>query len=62
MNGLYIHAANTNFKVYFENVGKVSVREAFENTDKELQMMLKVKNKTLKELRGTWLYETVEKY
>ena len=62
ISGLYIHAANTNFKVYFENVGKVSVREAFENTDKDLQMMLKVKNKTLKELRGTWLYETVEKY
>ena len=62
INGLYIHAASTNFKVYFENVGKVSVREAFKNTDKDLQMMLKVKNKTLKELRGTWLYETVEKY
>ncbi len=62
ISGLYIHTANTNFKVYFENVGKVSVREAFKNTDKDLQMMLNVKNKTLKELRGTWLYETVEKY
>ena len=62
INDLYIHAVSTNFKVYFENVGKVSVREAFKNTDKYLQMMLKVKNNTLKELRGTWLYETVEKY
>ena len=62
INGLYIHNASPNSKVHFENVGKVSVREAFENTDKDLQMMLKVKNKTLKELRGTWLYETVEKY
>ncbi len=62
INALYIHSASPNAKVYFENVGKVSIREAFENTDKDLQMMLKVNNKTLKELRGTWLYETVEKY
>lgn len=62
INELYIHNASPNSKVHFENVGKVSVREAFENTDKDLQTMLKVKNKTLKELRGTWLYETVEKY
>lgn len=62
INALYIHSASPNAKVYFENVGKVSVREVFENTDKDLQTMLKVKNKTLKELRGTWLYETVEKY
>ena len=62
INDLYIHNASPNSKVHFENVGKVSVREAFENTDKDLQTMLKVKNKTLKELRGTWLYETVDKY
>ena len=62
INELYIHNASPNSKVHFENVGKVSVREVFENTDKDLQTMLKVKNKTLKELRGTWLYETVEKY
>ncbi len=61
INALYIHSASPNSKVHFENVGKASIREAFENMDKELQMMLKVKNKTLKELRGTWLYETVEK-
>ena len=62
INDLYIHTASKSSKVYFENVGKTSVRDAFENTDKDLQTMLKVKNKTLKELRGTWLYETVEKY
>jgi hypothetical protein len=62
INGLYIHSASKSAKVYFENVGKASVRDAFENTDKELQTMLKVKNKTLKELRGTWLYETLKNY
>jgi hypothetical protein len=62
INGLYIHTASKSAKVKFENVGKASVRDAFENTDKDLQTMLKVRNKTLKELRGTWLYETLEKY
>jgi len=62
INGLYIHSASKSTKVNFENVGKASVRDAFENTDKDLQTMLKVRNKTLKELRCTWLYETVEKY
>lgn len=62
INGLYIHSASKNTRIMFENVGKASVRDAFENTDKDLQTMLKVKNKTLKELRGTWLYETLEKY
>ena len=62
INGLYIHSASKSAKVNFENVGKASVRDAFENTDKDLQTMLKVRNKTLKELRGTWLYETVKKY
>lgn len=62
INGLYIHSASKSTKIMFENVGKASVRDAFENTDKDLQTMLKVKNKTLKELRGTWLYETLEKY
>ena len=62
INGLYIHSASKSVKVNFENVGKASVRDAFENTDKDLQTMLTVKNKTLKELRGTWLYETVKKY
>lgn len=62
INVLYIHSASKSAKVYFENMGKASVRDVFENTDKDLQTMLKVKNKTLKELRGTWLYETVEKY
>jgi len=62
INGLYIHSASKSSEVYFENVGKASVRDAFENTGKDLQTMLKVKNKALKELRGTWLYESVEKY
>ena len=62
INALYIHGASKSAKVNFENVGKVSVREAFKNTDDDLQAMIKVKNKTFKELRGIWLYETLTEY
>lgn len=62
INGLYIHSASKVTKVYFENVGKVSVRKVFESVDKDLQTMIKVRNKTFKELRGMWLYEILEGY
>lgn len=62
INSLYIHSASKSAKVKFENVGKVSVREAFENTDGDLQAMIKVRNKTFEELRGIWLYETLNEY
>ena len=60
VNSLYIHCASRSSKVYFENVGKVSIREAFKNTDEDLQAMIKVRNKTFKEWRGIWLYETLK--
>jgi len=62
VNSLYIHSASKRSKVYFENVGKVSVREAFKNTDEDLQAMIKVRNKTFKELQGIWLHETLSAY
>lgn len=62
IGGLYIHTASQNSTVYFENVGKVSVREAFKNTDKDLQVMIKATNKVFKELRGVWLYEKLTEY
>ena len=62
IGGLYIHTASKNSAVYFENVGKVSVREVFKNTDKDLQVMIKARNKVFKELRGVWLYEKLTEY
>ncbi|KKK45730.1 MAG: hypothetical protein Lokiarch_07120 [Candidatus Lokiarchaeum sp. GC14_75] len=62
INGLYIHSAKRSTKVYFENIGKISVRKVFESVDKDLQGMIKIHNKTFKELRGMWLYETLEGY
>lgn len=62
IGGLYIHTASKNNMVYFENVGKVSVRDAFKNTDKDLQVMIRARNKVFKELRGIWLYEKLTEY
>jgi len=62
ITGLYIHTASKNTTVYFENVGKVSVKEVFKNTDKDLQIMIKARNKAFKELRGIWLYEKLTEY
>jgi len=62
VNSLYIHNASKSSKVKFENVGKVSVPQAFENTDADLQAMIKVRNKVFKKLRGVWLYETLSEY
>ncbi len=62
IGGLYIHTASKNSTVYFENVGKVSVREVFKNTDKDLQVMIKARNKVFKELRGVWLYGKLTEY
>lgn len=62
VNLLYIHTVSKSSKVNFENVGKVSVSKAFENTDADLQAMIKVKNKVFKELRGVWLYEALNEY
>jgi len=62
ITGLYIHTASKSATVYFENVGKVSVREVFKNTDKDLQVMIKARDKIFKELRGVWLYEKLTEY
>lgn len=62
VNSLYIHKASKNSKVKFENVGKVSVSEAFSHTDAELQAMIKVKNNVFDELRGVQLYELLSTY
>lgn len=62
ITSLYIHTASSTTTVYFENVGNLSVREVFKNTDKDLQVMIKARNKVFKELRGVWLYEKLTAY
>jgi hypothetical protein len=62
LNSLYIHTANPNTEVYFESHGKLSVREVFESIDKDLQTMLKVRNKSFKQLRGIWIYDKLIEY
>jgi len=62
VNGLYIHAASKNTAVYFEGIGNLPVREVFKEVDADLQVMIKARNKTFKELRGVWLFEQLGAY
>ena len=62
VNSLYIHTKSNSALVFFEGLGKKSVREVFKGVDKDLQNMIKVRNKTFKELRGIWLFERLTEY
>lgn len=62
LSSLYIHTANATATVYFEGLGNRSVKEVFAPIDQDFQKMLKIRNKTFKQLRGIWLYQTVKKY
>ena len=62
VTGLYIHKASKTSEIMFENVGKVSVRTAFKNIDKDLQSMARAKNKRFKDLRGMWFFEELARY
>jgi len=62
LNSLYIHKANSTAKIHFEGIGKRSVREMFQPVEKDFQTMLKIRNKTFKQLRGFWLYVQLKEY
>ncbi|KKN04723.1 hypothetical protein LCGC14_1094560 [marine sediment metagenome] len=62
MNSLYIHTKSNSALVVFEELGKKSVREVFKGIDKDLQKMIKGRNKTFKDLRGVRLFEEITEY
>lgn len=62
LNHLYIHTASTTQMVEFEGIGPRSVRTVFHKMDEDFQVMIHVRNKTFKALRGKWLYETLQDY
>lgn len=62
VNLLYIHTRSNSTPVFFEGLGKKSVREIFKGIDKDLQKMIKGRNKTFKELRGMRLFERLSEY
>lgn len=57
---LYIHS--TTNAVEFEGHGKQKVRDVFKPIDDDLQTMIKVRNKSFKELRGVWLFANLNTY
>ena len=62
VNSLDIHTRSNSALVFFEGLGKKSIREVFKSVDKDLQKMIKVRNKTFKDLRGIWLFENLIEY
>jgi len=62
VNSLYIHKKSNSAPVFFEGLGKKPVREVFKDVDKDLQKMIKGRNKTFKELRGIRLFERLTEY
>ncbi len=62
VNSLDIHIRSNSSLVFFEGLGKKSVREVFKGVDKDLQKMIKGRNKTFKNLRGIRLFEELTEY
>lgn len=62
INKLYIHSASLSKTIDFEILGSKSVREVFKPMDKDLQAMIRMRNKCLKSLRGLWLFEKLTDY
>jgi hypothetical protein len=62
VNSLYIHTKSNSALVFFEGLGKKSVREVFKGIDMDLQKMIKGRNKTFKDLRGIRLFEELTEY
>jgi len=62
VNSLYFHTKSNSALVFFEGLGKKSVREVFKGIDKDLQKMIKGRNKTFKDLRGIRLFEELTEY
>ena len=62
VNSLYINTKSNSAPVYFEGLGKKPVQEVFRGINKDLQRMIKIRNKTFKELRGVRLFEELTDY
>ena len=57
VKGLYILSASKTTKVYFEGLGKRSVREVFHEVELQLRAILKARTKKFKHLRGVDVFE-----
>ena len=62
LNALHVHKAGPGVVADFEGIGRMPVREVFADVDRDFRAMLRARNKTFKQLRGIWLYDTLAKY
>ncbi len=61
-NALYIHKVSPSATAEFEVKGRLSIRAVFKGVDQDHRTMLKARNVTFKQLRGTTLYERLEDF
>ena len=62
IKGLYIMHPDKDDRAYVEGMGYVELKTIFKEMVDDLSMMLKVRTKKFKLLRGLWLYEKLEEY
>ncbi|MHA1518720.1 MAG: hypothetical protein ACTSRK_00925 [Promethearchaeota archaeon] len=59
VKGLYIMSASKSSKVYFEGLGKMSVRDVFHELELQLRAMIKARTKKFDHLRGIEIFERI---
>lgn len=62
INGLYIVSTSKSFKVKFDGLEKMAIRDLFQGVSRQLKSILKNSTKKFKKLRGITTYEELEEY
>lgn len=62
VKNLYILTASKSSKVYFEGLGKRSVREVFQEVELQLKAILKARTKKFEHLRGAEVFERLTSF
>jgi len=62
IHDLYIMSVPKDMKVYFEGLGKRSIREVFHEVERALRVLIKAQSKKFSRLRGIIVYERLDHY
>ena len=62
VNNLYILTVSKTSKIFFEGIGKVSIREVFREVERSLRAIVKANTKKFERLRGIEVYERLSHY
>ena len=62
VNKLYILTTSKTSKIFFEGIGKASIREVFYEVEQSLRALVKAGTKKFEHLRGVEVYERLSRY